>query len=95
MAMNYLQDIFSDNIRQWNNRCPVCGACVTFRLHNGEAGSTSIARCGNNIKSTRDFSKDKSDRQDMKLCDWKGKAVRMTDGSVRFKDRNGRFLIEW
>jgi len=86
---------FSENIRQWNNRCPDCGAHITFRLNNGEYGATSIARCGNNIGSTRDIPRDKSDRRKIKLCDWRGKAVRMRDGSVRFKDGNGRFLIEW
>jgi|TARA_R110000868_G_scaffold310765_1_gene571929 hypothetical protein len=93
--MSRLRKFFSDDTRQWNNRCPECGACITFRLNNGDYGATSIAKCGNNIVSTRDFPRDELERRKMKLCHWKGKAIRMRDGSVRFKDSNGRFLIEW
>ena len=85
----------NDDTKQWNNRCPECGACITFRLNNGQYGATSVARCGNNIVSTRDFTRNELDKRKMKLCDWRGKAVRMRDGSVRFKDTSGRFLIEW
>tara|TARA_R110000764_G_scaffold53047_1_gene115264 strand:- start:81 stop:221 length:141 start_codon:yes stop_codon:yes gene_type:complete len=45
--------------------------------------------------STRDFPRNESERRKMRLCDWRGKAVRMRDGSVRFKNSDGRFLIEW
>ena len=95
MDIIYLQDFFSDVYRQWNNRCPKCRSCITFRLNSGEFGATSIATCQSNIASTRSFPKDKSDRRKMRLCTWKGKAVRMKDGSVRFRDSDGRFLIEW
>jgi len=93
--MRNSKKIFSDSIKEWNNKCPVCNACITFRLNSGEYGATSVATCGNNIGSARDFPRDKSERGKMKFCDWRGKAVRMRDGSVRFKDGNGRFLIEW
>ena len=93
--MSHLPHISTDIVRKWSNKCPSCGSYIAFRLSNGECGATSVARCGNNIGSTRDFPKDKSERK-MKLCDWKGKAVRMRDGSVRFHDTSsGRFLIEW
>jgi hypothetical protein len=93
--MNHLPYISVDIIRKWSNKCPKCGSHISYRLSNGEYGATSAAICGKNIASTRDFPKDKSERRKMKLCHWKGKAVRMRDGSVRFKDSNGRFLIEW
>ena len=93
--MSRLLKFFSDDTRQWNNRCPDCGSCITFRLNSGDFGATSIARCGNNIMSTRDFPRNESERRKMKLCGWRGKAVRMRDGSVRFKNSDGRFLIEW
>jgi hypothetical protein len=94
--MKQLPYISADTIRKWSNKCPKCGSHISYRLSNGEYGATSVARCGNNIASTRDFPKDKSERSKMKHCEWKGKAVRMRDGGVRFYDTiNRRFLIEW
>ncbi|MHC4316628.1 MAG: hypothetical protein ACYSW3_29650, partial [Planctomycetota bacterium] len=63
--MNHLPYISVDIIRKWSNKCPKCGSHISYRLSNGEYGATSIARCGNNIASTRDFPKDKSERSKM------------------------------
>tara|TARA_R110002074_G_scaffold174517_1_gene337502 strand:+ start:576 stop:860 length:285 start_codon:yes stop_codon:yes gene_type:complete len=94
--MKHLPHISVDIIRKWSNKCPKCGSHISYRLSNGEYGATSAAICGKNIASTRDFPKDKSERSKMKHCEWKGKAVRMRDGGVRFYDTiSGRFLIEW
>ena len=85
----------SIDLRKWNSKCPACGGRIHFRLYNGKLGATSKANCSNNINSTRMFTRDELREGNLKVCNWEGYAVRMWDGSVRFKNKNGRYLFEW
>lgn len=52
------------------------------------------ARCGRHIESSGIFDVVKLREKKIKFCDWEGYAVRMWDGSVRFKEKNGRWFTE-
>jgi|TARA_R110000824_G_scaffold66764_1_gene173050 hypothetical protein len=93
--MTWFGNVKSIDLRKWNSKCPGCGGEIRFRLYDGKLGATSNASCSNNINSTRMFTRDELDEGKLKVCDWEGYAVRMWDGSVRFKNKNGRFLFEW
>ena len=41
------------------------------------------------------FTRDELREGNLKVCNWGGYAVRMWDGSIRFKQKNGRYLFEW
>ncbi len=86
---------FDDGMRQWNNKCPKCGSRIHYSLRSGKLGASSTARCGNNMDATRSFTLEQVKNGEVKICSWEGKAIRMWDGSVRFKDTDGRYLFEW
>jgi hypothetical protein len=86
---------FDDGLRKWNNKCPQCSANIYFRLYSGKLGATSVARCANNLSSSRVMSLQEIADGTLKVCTWEGYAVRMWDGSVRFKEKNGRYLFEY
>jgi len=84
-----------DEMRKWNNRCPKCRASIHFRLYSGTLGATAPAKCGRNVSCSRILSRAEVRAGTVEVCDWRGYAVRMWDGSVRFKNEDGRFLFEW
>jgi len=86
---------FNDGMREWNNKCPKCGSRIHFSLRDGRLGATARAHCGNNLNATRIISLDELSDGRVKLCRWEGCAVRMWDGSVRFREKDGRYLFEW
>jgi hypothetical protein len=47
------------------------------------------------MDATRSFTLEQVKNGEVKICSWEGKAIRMWDGSVRFKDTDGRYLFEW
>tara|TARA_R110000787_G_scaffold213202_2_gene322765 strand:+ start:658 stop:948 length:291 start_codon:yes stop_codon:yes gene_type:complete len=93
--MTWYDNVNFIDLRKWNSKCPDCGAEIHFRLYNGKLGATSKANCSNNINSTRMFTRDELREGNLKVCNWGGYAVRMWDGSIRFKQKNGRYLFEW
>jgi len=82
-------------LREWNKKCPKCGSDIHFTLRGSKLGTAASARCGRHLESTRIFDVKKLREGRIKFCRWEGYAVRMWDGSVRFKEKNGRWLIEW
>ena len=86
---------FDRNMREWNNKCPKCGSSIHFTLRSGKLGATGKAHCGNSMFATRTLSLDDIRDGTVKICDWEGKAVRMWDGSVRFRQEDGTYLFEW
>jgi len=83
-----------ERFNRWNRKCPQCGAEIYFTLRNNKLGSTASAYCSRHVESTRVFTLEELREKRVKFCDWEGYAVRMWDGSVRFKERSGRWLIE-
>jgi hypothetical protein len=47
------------------------------------------------LKATRIINIDEVREGTIRLCEWEGEAVRMWDGSVRFREKDGRYLFEW
>ena len=86
---------FGREMREWNNKCPKCGQNIHWSLRSSKLGATSIARCGHGLSSSRIIDLDEVVHGGLKVCDWEGVAVRMWDGSVRFREKNGRYLFEW
>lgn len=82
-------------MRQWNDKCPKCGARILFRLYNGKLGASARAQCSKHFNSSRSFSRTEIKSGTADYCDWVGEAVRMWDGSVRFREKGGRYLFEW
>ena len=93
--MSWFENVKFIDLRKWKSKCPGCGGEIHFRLYNGKLGATSKANCSNNINSTRMFTRDELNEGKLRVCNWEGYAVRMWDGSVRFKNKNGRYLFEW
>ena len=83
-----------ERFNRWNNKCPKCGFEIHFTLRSGRLGATSAARCGRHIASSRIFDRTELIERTVKFCDWEGQVVRMWDGSVRFREKNGRYLFE-
>ena len=82
-------------MRVWNNKCPRCGSHIHFSLRSGKLGASSSARCGNSLYSTRIIKLEDIREGTAKFCEWEGEAVRMWDGSIRFREKDGRYLFEW
>jgi hypothetical protein len=85
---------FDLNIREWNNKCPKCGHEIHWSLRSGRLGAHAPARCGNSLGASRIIKLDHIVEGTVKFCNWEGEAVRMWDGSVRFREKNGRYLLE-
>jgi len=81
-------------LNRWNNRCPKCGSDIYFSLRSGKLGATATARCALHLESSRSFDAAALKEKRVVLCSWEGLAVRMWDGSVRFKEQNGLYLFE-
>ena len=79
---------------RWNNKCPKCGHTIHFSLRSSRLGSIGPARCGEHLESTRIFDAKEVREGCVRFCPWEGYAVRMWDGSVRFTEKNGRYLFE-
>ena len=86
---------FDGGMRKWNNKCPKCGSDIHFNLRSGQLGASSRAHCGNSLFATRIIDLKDLREGTVKSCDWEGEAVRMWDGSVRFKEKTGSYLFEW
>ena len=86
---------FDKNMRQWNNKCPKCGNEIYWSLRSGKLGAHAPARCASHLGSSRIIKLEEVQDRTAKFCDWEGEAVRMWDGSVRFREKNGRYLLEW
>jgi len=86
---------FDDGMRNWNNKCPKCASRIHFSLRDGRLGASAHAHCGNSLKATRIINIDEVREGTIRLCEWEGEAVRMWDGSVRFREKDGRYLFEW
>tara|TARA_R100001129_G_scaffold175360_1_gene148348 strand:- start:668 stop:943 length:276 start_codon:yes stop_codon:yes gene_type:complete len=86
---------FDREMRTWNNKCPKCGQNIHWSLRSRKLGATSTARCGNSLGASRIINLDEVIDGGLKVCDWEGVAVRMWDGSVRFREKDGRYLLEW
>jgi len=81
-------------LSRWNNKCPKCGHAIHFTLRSQRLGSTSPAQCGEHLESTRIFDAGELREGCVRFCEWEGHAVRMWDGSIRFREKNGRYLSE-
>ena len=86
---------FDGGMREWNNKCPKCRSRRSPNHQNSRLGASADAHCGNSVYATQVINL--NDLRDglVKSCDWEGEAVRMWDGSVRFREKNGRYLFEW
>ena len=81
-------------LKEWNRKCPECGANIHFTLRNPKLGAQGTARCGRHPESSRIFDAKKLREGRIKFCYWEGYAVRIWDGSVRFKRKNELWLME-
>ena len=90
-----MRNEFNPDMKQWNNKCPKCGQDIHWHLRSGRLGDTGIAHCANGLSASRIINLDEVSGGGVKVCDWEGEAVRMWDGSVRFREKNGRYLFEW
>ena len=82
-------------MREWNDKCPKCGQDIHWNLRSGKLGAHAPAYCGNGLGASRIIKLDEVVDSGLKICDWEGEAVRMWDGSVRFREKDGRYLLEW
>ena len=90
-----MRNEFDVEMRQWNNKCPKCGQDIHWSLRSGKLGASAPARCGNGLGASRIIDLDEVSDGGLKVCEWEGEVVRMWDGSVRFREKNGRYLSEW
>ena len=86
---------FDGSMREWNNKCPKCGSRIHFSLRSGQLGASAHAHCGNSVHATQVINLNDLREGLVKCCDWEGEAVRRWDGSVRFREKDGRYLFEW
>jgi len=82
-------------MREWNDKCPKCGQNIHWNLRSSKLGAHAPAYCGHGLSASRIIDLDEVSDGGLKICDWEGEAVRMWDGSVRFREKNGRYLFEW
>ena len=82
-------------MRQWNDKCPKCGQDIHWNLRSGKLGAHAPAYCGNGLGASRIIDLDEVTDGGLRICNWEGEVVRMWDGSVRFREKNGRYLLEW
>jgi len=80
---------YDNQPKEWNNKCPKCLSNIRWRLRTSRAGATSFASCSNNLLASRE---DIKSLRGMKVCFWKGIAVRQKDGGIRFKDSNNNWI---
>ncbi len=83
-----------ERLNRWRNTCPKCGADIHWTLHSGRLGAEAPARCGKSLYSSRVMDAEALKEGRIKFCNWEGVVVRMWDGSVRFKEKNGTYLFE-
>ena len=86
---------FDPGMREWNNKCPKCGSRIHFSLRSSKLGASAHAHCGNSVYATQVINLNDLKEGLAKSCDWEGEAVRMWDGSIRFREKDGRYLFEW
>jgi len=79
---------------RWKRKCPKCGTTIHFSLRSSRLGAMGSARCGEHLESSRIFDAGELREGRVRFCDWAGYAIRMWDGSVRFMEKNGRYLSE-
>jgi predicted RNA-binding Zn-ribbon protein involved in translation (DUF1610 family) len=79
---------------RWKRKCPKCGTTIHFSLRSSRLGASGPARCGEHLESSRIFDAGELREGRVRFCDWAGYAIRMWDGSVRFMEKNGRYLSE-
>ncbi len=86
-------NIFDFKIK-WNNKCPKCNKHIHFSLHGTKLGSHGQAWCEEHLRSTRLYDLAELREGKVDFCDWEGEAVRMWDGSVRFRESSGKWLSQ-
>ena len=75
-------------MREWSSQCPACKGRLVWSMSNSEAGSEAIVRCSRSaVSSVVTIS-----LRSLSFCDWKGKAVRQPNGSVRIKNQDGLWI---
>ena len=80
---------FSDEPKQWNNKCPECDSVIKWNHVSSKSGTKSIVHCSNNLIASRIHIKS---LRDIKSCFWKGYVVRQKDGGIRFSNKNGEWI---
>ena len=78
-----------DEPKVWNNKCPLCGAKIRWRLTSSEPDAESTAYCANGTYASRISIKN---LKSIKFCFWAGKVVRQKDGGIRFKNLDGAWI---
>ena len=92
--MNVPFDKRLKRLNRWKRKCPKCGTTIHFSLRSSRLGATGPARCGEHLESSRIFDAGEFLEGCVRFCEWEGDAVRMWYCSVRFREKNGKYLSE-